>query len=239
METVATPSADAPATLADRARPASEVIARAWGWTLLVLALAVAVAAAAAPRLPIGAAALAGLTTMRQALVSVDRPPARVDAVAVHGGGIGRERERTALALLRQGAAGTIVALGGPLPPHDPDRTYAGAVRRRLAELDAPPERVVALPEGLSTRAELVALRRLAERRGWRSLALSTSSWHTLRVRLTAAEVFAGSTISWSVVAGPDEDGPAWWASPHRRWIVLGEWLKIAQLVAWPSAGRL
>jgi uncharacterized SAM-binding protein YcdF (DUF218 family) len=239
MQSAVTPSPDAPATLAGQVRPAGEAAARLWGWTLLVLALTVAVAALAAPRLPLAAAARLGLTGARQALVSVDRSPMRVDAVAIHGGGTGRERERVALALLRGGAAGTIVALGGPLPPHDPDLTYAGAVRRRLTELNAPPDRVVALPEGLSTRAELVALRRLAERRGWQRLALATSSWHTLRVRLTAAEVFAGSTISWSIVAEPDEEEAAWWANPNRRAIVLGEWLKLAQMVAWPTPGRL
>jgi uncharacterized SAM-binding protein YcdF (DUF218 family) len=240
IEELAAPSGEGPAGVAGvEALPSRRWRPQVYRAGVVALALLAALAASL-PRPPAGALARAGLVRLGEGLVSVDAPPIRVDAVAVHGGGgTGRERERAALALLRDGSAGAIVALGGPLPPPDPDRTYAGAVRRRLTELAAPADRVVLLPEGLSTRAELVALRRLAEERGWRRLALSTSSWHTLRVRLTAAEVFAGSGISWAIVAGPDEQGADWWSSADRRRIVVGEWLKIAQMVAWPSDGRL
>jgi uncharacterized SAM-binding protein YcdF (DUF218 family) len=170
-----------------------------------------------------------------RALVAVDSPPPRVDAVAVHGGGgTAAERERAALALVRAGVTDTIVALGGRLPRGDPDMTYAGAVLRRLNEIGAEPATIVRLDRGLSTGGELAALRELAEERGWRSLALATSSWHTRRVRLLAERTFAGSPIAWYVVAAGlgDVREDDWWRMPDSPRAILAEWAKIAALVS-------
>ena len=170
------------------------------------------------------------LRLVAYALVAADEPPAHVDAVAVHGGGSTYQfRERRALELYRAGRADRIVALGGPLPPVDPDRTYAGAVERRLLRLGAPHEAIVRLDRGDSTAAELDALRALAEERGWKKLALASSDWHTLRVALLAQRAFRGSEISWTVVALSDSELllDRWWLDPISRQVVLAEWGKI------------
>jgi uncharacterized SAM-binding protein YcdF (DUF218 family) len=167
------------------------------------------------------------------ALVAYDPSPTRVDAVAVHGGG-GMDWSREIPAALMLGdRADWIVAMGGPLPCCDPDITYAGATMRRLRELGLHHDnRVLALEKGLSTDGELRALRELAEVRGWRSLALSTSTWHTRRAAAAARRVFAGSGIAVSVVALPtgDVDLDRWWRSYYGRRAIPGEWAKLLLL---------
>src|SRR5688500_10967540 len=50
-----------------------------------------------------------------------------VDAVAVTGGGDNAgTREAPAAQMIKSGRARVAVAMGGALPSHDPDRTYAG-----------------------------------------------------------------------------------------------------------------
>jgi uncharacterized SAM-binding protein YcdF (DUF218 family) len=170
------------------------------------------------------------LPTLGHALVAIDPTPSHVDAVAVHGGGgMGRVREVPAVLMLAE-RADWLVAMGGPLPAGDPDLTYAGATLRRLRELglhDDP--RVIALTTGQSTEGELRALRELAEARGWRSVALSTSAWHTRRVGATARRVFAGSGIGVAVVALPtsDLDLDRWWQDYYARLAIPGEWAKL------------
>jgi hypothetical protein len=161
----------------------------------------------------------------------IDATPTHVDAVAIHGGG-GERREREIPAVLLLGNhADFLVTMGGPLPSGDPDITYAGATARRLREIGLyDDDRMVTLASGASTEGELRALRGEAERRGWRSLALSTVSWHTRRVDVTAAWVFAGSGIDVSVVAipvGGDLDLDEWWKSAWGRRVIAGEWAKL------------
>lgn len=202
----------------------------------LVAAVLAGLVASTAPTWPVTEAVLVALG---QALVAADPTPARVDAVAVHGGGGARgEREHRAVELLRDGVTEQVVAMGGRLPVGDPDLTYARAVERRLLARDVSPSLILRFDVGRSTQGELVALRRLAEERGWRSLALATSSWHTRRVKLLAGQVFAGSGVSLSVVAldGDRGDLGDWWRDRWRRQLILGEWSKLATQAAWPAS---
>jgi len=201
-------------------------------WPLLAGALAV-LGILIVP-LPADAAATAALRALGHGLVVVDPPTGHVDAVAVHGGGgPNHDRELPAAQMLANGAADVVVAMGGPRPVGDPDLTYAGAVERRLREIGVDPDRIVRMTEGLSTSGELLALRRLAESRGWHAVALSSSPWHTRRVSMLAHRAFAGSGITVSVVAPAqgDVDLDQWWSRPYTRGLILGEWAKTA--MAW------
>ena len=180
----------------------------------------------------------AALRKMLDGLIVVDPLPDHVSVVAVHGGG-GAEslRERPAAALLLSGRADHIVAMGGQLPLGDRDRTYAGAVARRLSALGVNPERIVRLDQGGSTLTELRSLRDLAIANGWTSIALSTSRWHTRRVHLSAQRAFQGTNLEWSVIAAPDNEPELaqWWKSGVGMRIVFGEWIKTGALL---TAGR-
>jgi uncharacterized SAM-binding protein YcdF (DUF218 family) len=213
--------------IAAPARPATT--ARSWTVALAACLVAVSFGALA---LPAAMFVLRGalLGAVAHALVADDPPPAHVDAVAIHGGGSpAREREIPA-ALMLGTQAEVVVAMGGRLPCCDPDITYAGATLRRLRELGVDEERIVALNKGLSTEGELRALRELAEARGWRSLAISTTPWHTRRAGIIARDVFAGSGIAIAEIAmpGAEADLDGWWRTPYGRVVVLGEWWKLA-----------
>lgn len=187
----------------------------------------------------VGPLRLALLREAALALVAVDPPPARVDAVAIHGGGDNAGlRELPAVAMLRAGRTTTLVPMGGLAPPGDPDRTYAGAVERRLRALGAAPGSILRLDVGATTTEELRALRRLAEQKGWRRIAISSSPWHTRRVALSAARAFAGSAIRYSVIAAPEAefDLEAWWRSPEGAGTIGREWLKLLATVVGAEA---
>ena len=204
---------------------------------VLLAAASVAFAALALPSaLPLARAVV--LRSLVGALVQVGEPPRHVDAAAVHGGGgIDAARELAALRLWREGRADHLVAMGGPLPAGDPDRTFARAVERRLRANGAPDSAIIRLDQGGSTAGELQALRQLAEAEGWHQVVLSSSRWHTRRITLLASQVFRGSSIAWTVVAPPDFgfDAATWWDDPVARTIVLNEWLKLGFALFFPT----
>jgi uncharacterized SAM-binding protein YcdF (DUF218 family) len=170
-------------------------------------------------------------------LVAVEEPPALADAVAIHGGGTADAyREQLAVRLWREGRVDRIVPMGGTLPFGDPMVTYARAVEARLRQLGAPPEAIQRSDEGTSTAEEVVALRRLAEREGWRHVVLTSHRWHTRRIAILAEQAFAGSPVAWTV-SGPSElgfDPDGWWQQRASRDVVLGEWLRIALALLFP-----
>ena len=171
-------------------------------------------------------------------LIVVDTPPDHVSVVAVHGGGgVDGLREWPAAELILTGRADHIVAMGGPLPLGDPDGTYANSVARRLTELGVDRQRIVLLNQGGSPLTELRAMRDLAVARGWTSLALSTSRWHTRRVSLSAQVAFRGTNLKWWVISAPVmESGMSnWWETGSGQRTVIGEWMKTGVLLA---AGR-
>jgi uncharacterized SAM-binding protein YcdF (DUF218 family) len=221
--------------------PGSDAPAAGRGQTLAAaLLLAAATCLVAVLALP-SALPLARATALRllaEALVQVDEPPAHADAVAVHGGGeADGSREKAAIALWKDGRADRLVAMGGPLPPGDPDITYARGVARRLRADGVPNEAILRLEAGGSTAGELVALRRLAEAEGWRRVVLSSSRWHTRRIALLAGQVFRASPVAWSVVAPPGFgfDVDRWWEERPARDVVLGEWAKIGVALLLPA----
>jgi uncharacterized SAM-binding protein YcdF (DUF218 family) len=203
---------------------------------LLATTLSMLAAIALPSLLPLARGAV--LRLLAVGLVRLDEPPVRVDAVAVHGGGPSSgARELAAIRLWQDGRTERLVAMGGPLPAGDPDRTYARAVERRMRANGAPQEAIVRLAEGGSTVGELIALRRLAESEGWQEVVLTSSRWHTRRIGLLAAQVFAGSAVGWSVTGPPELgfDADDWWDDQRTRELVLGEWAKIAFALLVPA----
>ena len=167
-------------------------------------------------------------------VVSGPTPRPWVDAVAVPGGGdpVGT-REAPAALMIKSGRARVAVAMGGALPPFDPDKTYAGAVARRMYAHGVPAAAVFRTDEGRTTLHELVALRNLAEERGWRSVAIVTEDWHSRRLAASAERAFSGSSVRWGLIVAPVQgfDLDHWWESDVGRRYVIEEWLKLAATV--------
>lgn len=109
--------------------------------------------------------------------------PGRVDAVLVLAGGRG-EREAAGIRMAWQGVAPVIVFSDGGKP----GSAAARQCRRRLAGI-----RIVCLsPHTSSTRGEARAFAELADREGWRSVAVVTSSYHVRRASLLVERCYGG-----------------------------------------------
>jgi uncharacterized SAM-binding protein YcdF (DUF218 family) len=110
-------------------------------------------------------------------------PPGRADAVVVFAGGDG-ERQEEGARLVREGVAPVLVISDGGLPGSD----NARVCRERPAGL---PLRCLT-PDPATTRGEARAFADLAEREGWRSLVLVTSTYHVRRASLLLDRCYAG-----------------------------------------------
>jgi uncharacterized SAM-binding protein YcdF (DUF218 family) len=121
--------------------------------------------------------------------------PARADAVVVLAGGQG-ERLTKALELIHADTAPTLVITNGD----DPKWAEANRLCRGASSFEV----ICFRPDPDNTRGEARALGSLAERRGWQSLVVVTSTYHVTRARLLLRRCYAGKT---SFVGAPSSAG--------------------------------
>jgi uncharacterized SAM-binding protein YcdF (DUF218 family) len=141
---------------------------RALTWALVVLL--------------VGAVALAVLTYPLFVFPATDEP-GRADAVVVFAGGDG-ERQAEGVRLVREGVAPVLVLSDGGLP---------GSRQGRLCrERPAGLRLVCVSPDPATTRGEARRFADLAEREGWRSLVLVSSTYHVRRASLLLGRCYAG-----------------------------------------------
>jgi uncharacterized SAM-binding protein YcdF (DUF218 family) len=141
--------------------------------------------------------------------------PVRADAVVVLAGGQG-ERLTKALELIHADTAPTLVIGNGD------DPKWAEA--NRLCSGTSSFEVICFRPDPDNTRGEARVLGSLAERRGWQSLVVVTSTYHVTRARLLVRRCFAGKT---SFVAAPPSGGAF-----HMFLNVTREWAGLASSLA-------
>ena len=168
----------------------------------LLLALGVAVAALASLSVPLF-------------LFPATDEPGGADAVVVFAGADG-ERQAAGIRLVREGVAPVLVISDGGVP----GSRNARVCRERPADL-----RLVCLtPDPATTRGEARAFADLAEREGWRSLALVTSTYHVHRAGLLLDRCYQGELRR---VAVPVEDAGV----DQTLQQVAAEWLALAAAV--------
>jgi uncharacterized SAM-binding protein YcdF (DUF218 family) len=124
------------------------------------------------------------------------------------------DRATRAAELYRQNLAPTVVASGVRLRP------YAGIselMTHDLIERGVPKERIVPLPQDAdNTRDEAEALKTLVTQKGWTSVIIVTSNYHTRRARYIFRKIFP-SDIKIAVASARDADfDPSNWYE-HRR----------------------
>jgi len=141
----------------------------------------------------------------------VQDPLAHADAILVlSDDNFGGDRASRAAELFRSGWAPVVVASGRMLRP------YAGIselMDRDLQNRGVPATSVLRFPQNArDTREEAEALRGLVTQKGWRSILLVTSNYHTRRARYIFRKVFPTS-VSINVVPARDLDfdPDSWW----------------------------
>jgi len=126
------------------------------------------------------------------------------------------DRATRAAELYRQNLAPTVVASGVRLRP------YAGIselMTHDLVERGVPKERVVPFPQDAdNTREEAEALKTLARQKGWKSVIIVTSNYHTRRARYIFRKVFPGDIkVAMASARDADFDPSNWYEHPRAR----------------------
>jgi uncharacterized SAM-binding protein YcdF (DUF218 family) len=162
----------------------------------------------------VAAVALAGLTYRLFVFPATDAP-GRADAVVVFAGGDG-ERQAEGMRLVRQGVAPVLVISDGG----EPDGPRARLCRQ-------PPAGVrlyCFTPDPATTRGEARRFATLADREGWRSLVLVTSTYHVLRAGLLLGRCYDGRVRR---VGTPLRNDHSWETGKQ----LAGEWLAVGAVL--------
>ena len=141
----------------------------------------------------------------------VNEPAAHADAILVLGDdNFYGDRATEAAQLFRQNVAPVVVASGRRLRP---SAGMSELIEHDLIERGVPKEKVLRFPQDAdNTREEAVALRRLAKEKGWKSVVVVTSNYHTRRVRYIFQKVFPSSVeVSVASARDGDFDPEHWW----------------------------
>jgi uncharacterized SAM-binding protein YcdF (DUF218 family) len=157
-------------------------------------------------------------------------PPHLADAVVpLGGGGVGRVAQ--AAALLKEGYATWLVATEAELDLPGIRSSYSELIQREAQWQGVPAERILVAPDLVETTYdEALAVRALAQDRGWRSLLVVTDPYHTRRARLTFRAVFSGTGITVAVrpVENAQYDPEVWWQSGDDLRETWTEYAKLA-----------
>jgi len=168
----------------------------------------------------------------------VREPLGHSDALVVLAGASAHvERAREAARLFREGRAPVVVLTNDNLQGgwSSDEQRNPFFVERAAAELKAagvPPERIEIIRRPVaSTYEEAVALREQSAARGWRTLTLVTSGYHSRRALWTFRRALADTNVRVGVEpAAPGGQTPApafWWASARGWETVVGEYVKL------------
>ena len=172
----------------------------------------------------------------RWLVVSEELPNA--DAIVVLSGAASYvERARHAARLFHEGRGAVVVLTdeglrGGWSQAEQRNPLFVERAAEELRRAGVPAGRVEVLPRLVaSTHDEAVALRSYAESRGWRSMLVVTSGYHSRRARWTLRRVFRGSAVAVGLSpAAPDGETPraaTWWLTPRGWQLVAGEYVKL------------
>jgi uncharacterized SAM-binding protein YcdF (DUF218 family) len=141
----------------------------------------------------------------------VNEPAAHADAIVVlSDDNFYADRATQAAQLFRQGVASVVVASGRRLRP---SAGISELMEHDLIERGVPKEKVERFAHDAdTTRDEAIALRRLATEKGWRSVVVVTSNYHTRRARYIFQRVFpSGVAVSVASARDGDFDPEHWW----------------------------
>ncbi|MCA1615405.1 MAG: YdcF family protein [Acidobacteria bacterium] len=162
----------------------------------------------------------------------------RADAVVVLGGAAAYvERTREAARLYGEGRAPVVVLTndglrGGWSQAQQRNPFFHERAGEELRRAGVAAQRIELVPGVVaSTHDEAVAVRAYAAARGWRSLLVVTSAYHSRRALWTFRRVFEGSNVALGLAPAPPGEGTpstfAWWLRPRGWRLIAGEYLKL------------
>ena len=172
--------------------------------------------------------ALLWLPWMGEFLVVAD-PLQKVDALAILSGDE-NERIASGAQLYKQGYAPWFILTDMRLELPHSEGVYSAEVKRKAVAQGVPSGRILITPgQVTTTEDEVVNLKEFTLARGFRSLIVVTSPYHTRRARLLLREAFRGSGVTLIVrpALAYNYRAEAWWQSPVDRQLTELEYAKI------------
>jgi uncharacterized SAM-binding protein YcdF (DUF218 family) len=159
------------------------------------------------------------------------------DAIAVLSGSeVYRERDEYAAQLFKAGRAPCIVLTNDTEPggwSQERGRTmlFVERAQETLTSAGVPRQSIEVAPGSVSsTYDEATTLAAYARARGWRSIVVVTSGYHSRRAWWTLERVFEGSGITVGLEPAAVTQSPSpwtWWASAAGWRMVAGEYVKL------------
>ena len=160
----------------------------------------------------------------------VSDPLAPADAILVLGGGA-RSRAEEGARLYDDGYAPLVVVTNSPIDVPGIRSSYVNLMKSEMLWQGVPEDHIVAAPELVTTTyEEALAVRQLAETRGWHSLIVVTDPYHTRRARWIFRQVFADTTVT--VIMRPvrhhSYTANTWW---QNRYGLMQTWIEYPKLI--------
>lgn len=143
--------------------------------------------------------------------LDVGRKPRQADVIAVLTGGT-QERQRTAAKLLKEGysKSGKLIVTAYP----EKANTWTTSYYNNLG-IDS--DQLILDNEATSTRTNASSVARNMKQRGWKTVTVVTSDYHTRRAAWCFEKEFNGTDLEfWMVSAYPKDDGDALSYEEHK-----------------------
>ena len=176
--------------------------------------------AAALPLLPLLSRRRAFRELPARMMVAAEPQPS--DLIHVLGGGHSGDYLRVdhGIALFHAGHAPRVLLTGSEW-----GIDWAERNGRRAVEAGIPESALIREPDPRSTRAEALALRRVADELGVRSVLLVTEAFHAGRAAMLMERALRGTPVELHSCPVPDDGFPpaTWWEDASVRALVLGE----------------
>jgi uncharacterized SAM-binding protein YcdF (DUF218 family) len=154
--------------------------------------------------------------------------PAPADAIAVLGGDDGH-RVLKGIALWRAGLAPNVVLTGIEGAPAETREAYFNWRARKFLDAGVAEDALVFDDQATNSFEEAAAVLALMKQHGWRQVLVVSDPPHMRRLGWTWDRVFAGSGLSFSLVASEPNwwDADHWWRSEKAGQFVLTEVVKM------------
>ena len=159
----------------------------------------------------------------------LEDPLQEADALVPLAGG--EQRSLDAARLFQEGYAEWFVATNMPLKVPGIRASYGELVRKEAILQGIPEEQILIVPGTVKTTCEeALAVRRLVDEQGWRSLLVVTDPLHTRRARLCFREAFrdTSATVTVRAITGSWYDPETWWQSTDSLRETWTEYVKLA-----------
>jgi uncharacterized SAM-binding protein YcdF (DUF218 family) len=167
----------------------------------------------------------------------VDEPVDRADAIVVlSDDNFYADRVTRAAELMREGRAPVVVASGRRLRP------YAGIaelMQHDLLERGVAKETIISFPQDAdNTREEAESLVPLVQQKGWHSIIVVTSNYHTRRARYIFEKVFPQGVVIHVASARDGDFDPQQWWQKRKSWKELTREFAGMVVAVWELRGQ-